>query len=460
MKNIISIDIGSTYTKGALFSLAENTLSLEKSASVPTTPDNLLSCFDEVFEELSEKKNHELFFSSSAKGGLKIAAIGLVPELTLSAAKEAAVSAGARVSELYSYKLCDNDISALSKNPPDIILLSGGTDGGAETYNLHNAAMLAKADIKVPVIYAGNRCVSSEIARILSGMELYIVENVLPGLEMTSPEPTREKIREVFLSKITAGKGLDKIVEKTSAEPWPTPYSMLEYLKEIYEMRPDFGEFCLVDMGGATTDVYSCGGVSSPSSTIIQKGLPEPKVKRSVEGDMGMRKSAFAVFENMNAEISGNLKKVNLPVSLFEEYLRKTEADSSYLPQTENEHVFERILAEACFSGSMKRHAGTEEEIYTPQGKFLLRKGKDLRETGKLIGTGGYLAKMKSFSPLDCMKAAEGKSSLIPLAPDYYVDEKYLFPLLANISFKYPEAAVNKGIEVLSKVKQQVLKCH
>src|SRR6266496_926801 len=84
-----------------------------------------------------------------------------------------------------------------------------------------------------------------------------MLENLLPTLDCPNPEPARNAIREIFLSKITAGKGLDEIVRATGREPSPTPYALYEYCKYIGKFAPEFGEFLLIDMGGATTDVYS-----------------------------------------------------------------------------------------------------------------------------------------------------------------------------------------------------------
>lgn len=447
MKKIISIDIGSTYTKGALFGLEENVLSILRQKAVPTTVDMLKKGFDEVLKVLQYENDAEIFFSSSAKGGLRIAAIGIVPALTLESAKLAALSAGAKITGIYSYKLCDEDIEKMKAEKPDIILFTGGTDGGSESYNIHNAKVLASAKLDVSIIYAGNRSVAKEISELLSCHDLHIASNVLPELDRLNPEDARDKIREIFLDRIVCGKGLDKIVQQHGVNPFPTPYSMFEFLKKIYQKTPSGGGFCAVDPGGATTDFYSCSPIEAKESGTVIKGLPEPEVKRTVEGDLGMRVSAASTFESMKDFIVKRLRTENKTVSSFGSYIEKVSGDYGYLPKTYDEKIFERILAEACCEGALRRHAGTVEEAYLPEGKYFIQKGKNLRGVNKMICTGGYLSRMEGSLKF----VTPSMNSLVPATPRYYRDINYIFPLLANISSGYPDEAINLGIKSLQE---------
>jgi hypothetical protein len=93
------------------------------------------------------------------------------------------------------------------------------------------------------IIYAGNRTVAKEISDILSDYDLHIASNVLPELDRLNPEDSRDKIREIFLDRIVCGRGLDKIVKEHGVKPLPTPYSMFEFLKKIYQKTPSGGGF-------------------------------------------------------------------------------------------------------------------------------------------------------------------------------------------------------------------------
>ena len=295
MKRGLGIDIGSTWTKGAIFSAdAERGLRIEALYRTPTTVDDLRRGFDNCRNKLDPAGELDVRYSSSAKGGLRIAALGVVPELTLRMAREAACSAGGKITSVSAYKLCSDDVAQLLKGEPDIILFTGGTDGGNEECVRHNVELLAQLPPEIPVIYAGNRGLRDLVAAKLPGRELKIVENVLPELSKPNAAPAQAAIRDLFLERIVSGRGLDKIVGVTGREPVPTPLAMLEFIRSFYEYTGRAYSFAVVDMGGATTDFYSaCADKFEPN--VMVRGLPEPPVKRTVEGDVGMRVNARAV---------------------------------------------------------------------------------------------------------------------------------------------------------------------
>ncbi len=373
MNRILSIDIGSTWTKGALFEPdAEAGLKLLDSCRLPTTVDDLARGFAECRKLLDGKSAAEICYSSSAKGGLRIAALGIVPELTLKMAHQAACSAGGKITGVFAYKLCDDDIGKILDHRPDLILFTGGTDGGNEDYVRHNLQKIKQLPVNLPVIYAGNRALDDEVRKQLAGRPLRIVPNVLPELDRPNVEPARQAIRELFLELIAAGRGLDKIVAATGRQPMPTPYSMYEFLKKYDDFMERKINFAVIDLGGATTDFYSaCRDDGEPG--VIRRGLPEPEVSRTVEGDLGMRISAAGAMEPGP-------------------YLDKISADHNYLPQNEEERGEEAKLASCCCKLAMERHAGRRRQVYTASGPVGVQTGRNLRGVSLVIGSGGYLS--------------------------------------------------------------------
>lgn len=183
--------------------------------------------------------------------------MGLVPETTLETAKLVAYSAGAKLSQVLSYRLTSSDIRALEQSPPDILLFAGGTDGGNSEYVLANAKALGESRLSCSMVYAGNRSVWDEVSALLANKDFCAVENLLPTLEASNPEPVREALRAIFLRRIVKGKGLDKVIGMAGSDPVPTPYAMYEFSRAIREHVPGWQDFIAVDIGGATTDVYS-----------------------------------------------------------------------------------------------------------------------------------------------------------------------------------------------------------
>ena len=438
----LGIDIGSTWTKGAIFVPdAEKGLRLEQLYRTPTTVDDLRRGFDACRDRLDPKRECELYYSSSAKGGLRIAALGVVPELTLRMAREAACSAGGKITSVTAYKLCADDVAAMLEKSPDIVLLTGGTDGGNEECVRHNLELLAKLPPELPVIYAGNRALRDLVREKLAGRELLVVENVLPELARPNAGPAREAIRELFLKRIVSGRGLDRIVAETGCEPVPTPLAMLEYLERFYEYTGRKTGFAVVDMGGATTDFYSACADKFESNVMV-RGIPEPPVKRTVEGDVGMRVSARAAFDEIEAELT--LRRGEAFVAEMRKYIEKVSAECEYLPQNEREREFDLALAAGCCTVALRRHAGKRRQVFTTNGPVAVQTGRNLRGVKAVIGSGGFLSRM---SPAELREMwwetpADPECELLtPTGYAWFPDADGIMVLLANVAAALPEEA-------------------
>lgn len=459
---IVSVDIGSTWTKAALFTPEGDALTLVNHVLTPTTTHHLAEGF---FTSLNQVLNVAdarpllnsgdvtLKYSSSAKGGLAVAAMGLVPSITLESAKVTAHSAGAKIAQYYSYKLNRHDIQALEESPPDILLFTGGTDGGEESHGLANARALAASKLDCAIIYAGNRDIQDNVQAILGHKDLIVVDNVLPDLDHPNPYAARKAICDVFLSRIVKGKGLDVIVGETGEEPMPTPWTVYELVKAISDVDSAWKEFMLIDMGGATTDVYSASANMLSPDTVLH-GVPEPFVKRTVEGDLGMRVSAVVVGESTRELVNAVFAHQPQRRDAFYGYLRHLVAHPDYLPVTEEEKHFDTLLAGLCVGYASERHAGTKKQVCTCVGNVDLQMGRDLTTVRKVVGSGGWLSRASQFDIHRWLKYRELDDSsrrvLLPGQFDYYRDAKGLLPLLANVARLDPQAAARTSIHCLT----------
>lgn len=460
MSLLLSIDIGSTYTKGGLFELSGGKLILKDYARTATTVHHLKEGFDAVKRQLDRANEVEnIHWSSSARGGLAIAAIGLVPDLTLKIAKLAALSAGGKVSSVYAYKLTRQNLDDMAAKRPDIILFAGGTDGGNEAYVRHNIEMLAQLPARLDqanlpsLIYAGNVVLQDDVKEALekAGFEVHLAANLMPQMDQMTPEGAREHIREVFLRKIVHGKGLDEIVAEVGSQPLPTPLAVLQ-LVEGLRKRTDFGDFLLLDMGGATTDVYSSGESRSGDERVVKRGVREPIVKRSVEGDLGMRVSARVASQAAQETLSQLLEQRGLSEDAYGAFVEKLMQAPDYLPTFDPELTFDELLASSCIHHAMLRHAGTWKRVFTASGETMLQVGKDLRGICKVIGSGGYLSALPHFKPAALPAEETELIHLVPRNFTYYRDKQYLLPLLGNLVSVHGEPVLRLALEGLEEM--------
>ena len=458
-RSVCSIDIGSTWTKGARFRVAEGRAIPVLRRAVPTTTAHLAEGFFRLLDELGGLDAGPVCFSSSAKGGLAIAALGIVPGLTLKAARLTALSAGGRITSVFPYKLSRRHLAELEQAQPDIILFSGGTDGGNETYVLHNLAMLRTLSIRPVVIYAGNEVLAEHVCGQLAsaGLQAVAAPNLMPEVDCLAPEGAREEIRKVFLERIVRGKGLDAIVARIGRPPLPTPYAVFSLVEAMRRHAPDFGDFLLVDMGGATTDVYSSTSDHPTGERIIVRGVKDPAVKRTVEGDLGMRVSALAAAKAGEPLVDRMLGEAGRPG--FEAYLDRLARTPEHLGGTPEERVYDRILASTCIHHAVRRHAGVFTRTFTASGETFLQTGKDLRHVRKLIGSGGYLSSVPGLLPMEALQPEselQERISLVPREFTYYRDREYLLPLLGNLVPDYEREAVRGALEALELVPEEL----
>ena len=449
MKAVLLIDFGSTYTKVTAVDLdTEEILGTSQSFTTIETDinDGLNNAVKILREKIGDIEFSEQYACSSAAGGLKMVSIGLVPELTMKAAKMASLGAGAKVMKTYAYQLTEADLEEIDEINPDIVLLTGGIDGGNKEVIVYNAGVLAKSKRNFPIVYAGNRNCASTCKEILKDKNVFICENVMPQLEQPNVEPAQKQIREIFLQEIVKAKGLSDAEKLIGDILMPTPSAMLTAMKLLAKgtrHEEGIGDLVGVDLGGATTDIYSmCQGLPAQSGTVL-KGLRETYAKRTVEGDIGMRYSIKGIVEATDidrvCEISG------LSERRAEELIEYLSVHTDVIPNGDEELIMlDKALASLAIETAVTRHAGHLEQYFTPMGITYMQMGKDLTQVKKVIVTGGALihtektAEIASYALYSDMQAM----SLRPKKADVLVDRKYILAAMGLLSTNYPEVAL------------------
>ena len=458
MNAYLAIDFGSTYTKLTAIDL-DNEVILATAKDITTVEDDIMIGFNKAFDKLKTEINIKSNFDSinfvnktacsSAAGGLKMVAIGLVPELTAEAAKKAALGAGARVIKTYAYELNSRELEEIKNTPLDIILLAGGTDGGNKDCIVHNAKMLAEFEIDVPVVVAGNKAASDEVEEILknAGIDCYITENVMPFINKLNVEPSREEIRKVFMNKIVEAKGMKKAEEFIRGILMPTPAAVLkasEILAAGTDEEDGLGDLIVVDIGGATTDIHSIAKGEPTKPSVMIKGLEEPYAKRTVEGDLGMRYSAIALLEASGTRKIRNYLHDSLKQIDVKAQCQFRHDNIKMVPQSDEEIKFDEAMAKVATELAMTRHCGVLECVYTPMGTMFNQSGKDLTETPYVIGTGGVI--IHSLNPKDILKAGNFNEQdpihLKPMNPKFLVDKTYILSAMGLLAQEYPNTAI------------------
>lgn len=448
MKPVLLIDFGSTYTKVTAVDLDKEEI-IATASSYTTVETDINNGFGNALAKLEAQAGKldylKRFACSSAAGGLKMISCGLVPDLTTKAAKTACLGAGAKLIKTYSFELTKEDIEEIDRLKPEIFLLTGGIDGGNSENILNNARLLAMCKEDFPIVIAGNRSAANECVEILSGKNVYKTENVMPSFNVLNITPVQNLIRDIFLEKIIEAKGMSSAQELIDSVMMPTPVALLkamELLADGTKSESGIGEIFAVDLGGATTDVYSIAKGEPQIPTTVMKGLPEPYAKRTVEGDIGMRYSIHGIVQAVGIDTIA--QKSGLSPERASEIIEAFASNTDKVPSNDEEKALDFALAYYAIETATIRHAGLLELYYTPAGETYLQTGKDLTSVEKIIITGG--AAINSANPEETAKGAmfdmRNYMSLRPKDANILVDKKYILSAMGLLSVEYPEVAL------------------
>lgn len=386
--SILLVDVGSTFTKAAL---VDDEGGLLARAAVPTTAgagrdvlDGLVQVCGvlasattaTVPDPLAARDADRVLVCSSAGGGLRLAVVGYERAVTAEAGHRVGLSAGAKVVHVAAGPLTTGAVAELRAARPDVVLLVGGTDGGNAEVLLHNASRLARSRVGPPVVVAGNRDAREEVAALLAstGRRTRLTDNVLPRIGVVDPVPARLAIREVFLEHVIGGKGLSRGPRFARLVRAATPDAVLAGVEVLAAVTD--GDVMVVDVGGATTDVYSALTPQGEDASLRKHVVATLWHARTVEGDLGMRWGAPGVLEAAEAEALPGV------TDELRAWVARVHADPGTLPATAREQELDLRLAALASTVAARRHGRPAASGEAP---------RPLSDVRHLLGSGGVL---------------------------------------------------------------------
>ncbi|WP_433824808.1 glutamate mutase L [Actinoplanes sp. CA-015351] len=407
MSSVVCVDVGSTYTKAAR--IDPRGARLIRRAEVPTTSaTDVLHGLDAAVAAVGGNGG-DLYVCSSAGGGLRLAVIGYESLVTAEAGHRVGLSAGAQVVHVSAGLLSGPGLAAVRAARPDVVLLVGGTDGGDASTLLHNARRLAAARFRVPVVVAGNAEAGPATVSLLRerGVPVTLTSNVLPRIGVLDPLPARGAIREVFLRHVIGGKRLSKGARFGSLVRSATPDAVLAGVELLADLT-GYGVL-VVDVGGATTDVYSALIPDAESETGPQRDVAGTLWRsRTVEGDLGVAVGAEGTRAAAVAE------KLDLGAASDDQQ-----------------------LAAAAAVVALRRHArGHSAGPGQPRTG-----GRDLRDVRLVVGSGGVLRHGGGEHVLGAVLGDLAGGWALPEQARTVVDAQYVLAAAGLLATDHPEAA-------------------
>ncbi len=440
--DLLVAEIGSTTTVVSAVGLEPPRLLGQGFAATLQQGGDVTAALERAVENLAAGPGCELDWNefaaaSSAAGGLSMSVHGLVYEMTVKAAREAALGAGAVLKMITAGKMTAADMEQLLQIKPKMILLAGGVDYGEKETALHNARLIAGLRLGVPVVYAGNVAARAELAAIFetAGVKARFVDNVYPRVDELVVEPARRVIQEVFEEHIVTAPGMERIRSMVGGPILPTPGAVMEACKLL---QPLLGDLCAVDVGGATTDVHSVARGSPEIQAILES--PEPAAKRTVEGDLGIHVNARNIAGLLGDSLERELGFDPAPLL----------KNLRVIPESEPEISLVKRLRDGACNIAFKRHAGRIKHLYGPTGRITVASGKDLTAVRTIIGTGGPLTRLPGGREALAALAGQGQGrELYPQAARIAIDRRYIMATCGVLARRCPQAALSLLLDSL-----------
>ena len=468
IKVILATDCGSTTTKAILIEYIEGEYRLTYRGEAPTTVEapfedvtrGVLNAIIEL-EELSKKsildgekiispsldnRGVDVYIStSSAGGGLQMMVSGVVRNMTGESAQRAALGAGAIVMDILASndkRLYHEKVKRIRELRPDMVLLSGGIDGGTVSHVVELAEIIKTANpkprlgmnYKLPIIYAGNNKAQDSIKDTLDdSVDLIMVPNIRPTLEKENLKPSRDKIHDLFMEHVMAqAPGYNKLMKWTDHPIMPTPGAVGEMIKKISEVENI--SVVGVDIGGATTDVFS---------------VFDGEFNRTVSANLGMSYSICNVLSeagvsNVSRWVPFEIDSSNLTNRIANKMIRPTT-----IPQTLEDLKIEQALAREALRLSFIQHKEFAVSLKGIQQERTISDTFDQKMTGEtivdmlkldlIVGSGGVL----SHAPRRSQAMRMLIDSFLPQGiTQIAVDSIFMMPQLGVLSTFHEKAAI------------------
>ncbi len=469
MQFIIATDVGSTTTKARLFHKKDGEWRFLVAGEAPTTVEapyeDVTMGVQNAVREIEELTGHKLLApeggmiipydgekgvdlyctTSSAGGGLQMMVSGLIKSMTAESANRAALGAGAIVMDVIARddgRQTYQKIRRIRSLRPDMILMAGGTDGGASQHVMEIAELIKAAEPKprlgvsyqLPIVYAGNKALRPQIEELLKdGFALDMVDNIRPVLERENTEPARRAVHELFMEHVMShAPGYNNLMKWTDIDIMPTPAGegmAIQLIANTFKQN-----VMGVGLGGATTNVYS---------------IVDGRFVRSVSANLGMSYSVTNVMkeagiENIMRWIPFDLDKEEVAARLMNKMIRPTT-----IPQTLEDLIVEHSVAREALRLGLKHHRSIATRL---KGVQLQRTISDMFEQSVAdsyidmmiidicAGTGGLLShaprRVQSMLILTDAWLTEGITRMMQ-------DSVFMMPHLGVLSTVYREAAWN-----------------
>jgi hypothetical protein len=353
----------------------------------------------------------------SAGPPVKTVVVGLLSDVSLQSARRLAESTYSRVVDtldLSDHRRADQQMDNIIRSRPDLVLLTGGTDGGAsrsitrmlEAVGL--ACYLMPEEKRPMVLYAGNQKLAQDVKEMLGGhvANLQISPNVRPALETEDLAPASQELASIMMKlRERQIKGVDELNLWTGGNMWPTAYAqgrMIRFLSRMYQ---------------STRGLL---GVNAGASAMTVAAGFNGDLTLGVYPQFGLGENLAGILQYTSIEDILRWLQLDISANTLREYLFQKSIYPSAIPATKDEQAITQAIARQAMYLSVRLAQKNFPADIHPARRDLMPPFDLIIGGGGAIGDGTSLGQsllllLDAIQPVGILPVLLDQNNLLPM---------------------------------------------
>ncbi len=374
--SLLAIDVGAANTRAVLFDVIEGEYRFVASGVAPSTAESPVRDVSEGARHAIQslqgilKKNlldmsrglilpsqpdgsgvDSLVVTVSAGSAVRTLVVGLLKDVSLDSARRLTESTYTRVVDFISlgdHRKPEQQIDSILRTRPDMVVIAGGTDGGASRSVQKLLDPIGLASYFLPeekrpaVLYAGNGKLAEEVKSLVGSLSSYLhfSSNIRPSLDTEDIPPAESELAQMFIKiRKKQLKGLDILDNWAGGHTLPTAYAtgrMVRFLSNVYGSQKGL---LSVDLGA--------------SSTVIAAGFKNKSVLK-VYPQFGQGENLPGLLNHTSIEDILRWSTLDIPPATLVDYLHQKALYPATIPATKEDLVLAQSAAKQALFLAMQ----------------------------------------------------------------------------------------------------------
>lgn len=402
--SLLAVNVGASSTRAVLFDVVEGQYRFIASGQAPSTAEapykditlgvnQAIASLQTVTGKTLLDQDNQLITPVQADGSgvdafaatlsagpaLRAVVVGLLSDVSMKSAQRLAETAYLQVMETFGLndqRKPDEQIDAILRAHPDVIILTGGTDGGAsrsiqkiiESVGL--ACYLMPEEKRPAILFAGNQSLTDSVKKSLGNLSpsLHFSPNIRPSLDTEDLIPASRELAQVFSDVRKRNMpGVDELNTWAGGRTLPTAYAEGRIIRFLSQMNGTSRGILGVDLG--TTAAVVAAGFNG-------------KLTLGVYPQFGLGENLPGLLQYTQLEEIMRWLPLDIAPSVVRDYLYQRSLYPGTIPATKEDHAIGHAISRQVLYLAMQE----ARRNFPPEARLIR---KDLMPLFEPILAGG-----------------------------------------------------------------------